>query len=159
ESSTQVLHAPAARLLLQRARLVRPEFAPEPADVAGIARICRLVQGLPLALMLAAAWTELLSFEEIADEIARSLDVLATNQCDVPERQRSIRAVFEGSWRRLPVDEQRVLARLTVFRGFTRYAAQDVAGASLHQLRRLVNTSWITVSAQAHRYEIHELLR
>ncbi len=159
ESGTQVLDAPAARLLLQRARLVRPEFVPEPADVAGITRICRLVQGLPLALTLAAGWAELLSFEEIADEITCSLGFLATNQRDVPERQRSIRAVFEGSWRRLPVDEQRVLARLTVFRGgFTRHAAQDVAGASLHQLRCLVNTSWITVSAQAHRYEIHELL-
>ena len=159
ESGTQVLDAPAARLLLQRARLVRPELAPGPADVAGITRICRLVQGLPLALTLAAGWAELLSFEEIADEIACSLDFLATDQRDVPERQRSMRAVFERSWHRLPVDEQRVFARLTVFRGgFTRHAAQDVAGASLHQLRRLVNTSWITVSAQAHRYEIHELL-
>jgi predicted ATPase/DNA-binding SARP family transcriptional activator len=160
ESGTRMLDAPAAQLLLQRARLVRPIFAVEPADVAGITRICRLVQGLPLALTLAAGWAELLSFEEIADEIDRSLDFLATNQYDVPQRQRSIRAVFERSWSRLQVDEQRILAQLTIFRGgFTRQAAQDVAGASLHQLRRLVNTSWIVVSAQAQRYEIHELLR
>ncbi|HMQ34547.1 MAG TPA: BTAD domain-containing putative transcriptional regulator, partial [Chloroflexaceae bacterium] len=154
------LEAASARLLLQRARLVRPELAPGPADVAAIARICRLVQGMPLALTLAASWAELLSFDEIAGEIGRSLDFLATDQRGVPERQRSVRAVFEGSWRRLPADVQRVFARLTVFHGgFTRRAAEAVAGAGLPALRRLVNSSFITVSDQAQRYEIHELLR
>lgn len=156
----ETLDAPAARLLLQRARLSRPGLAPGPADVAAIARICRLVQGMPLPLTLAASWAELLSFGEIADEIARSLDFLSTEQQDVPERQRSVRAVFEASWGRLPPDAQRVFARLTVFRGgFSRQAAEAVAGATLHTLRRLANASFIALAAGAQRYEIHELLR
>src|SRR5262249_32831495 len=75
------------------------------------------------------------------------------------ERQRSMRAVFERAWHRLPVGEKRIFARLTVFRaGFTRHAAHAVAGASPHQLRPLLNSSWITVSARAHRYASPELL-
>lgn len=159
-SGAETLDAPAAQLLLQRARLARPGLDPGPADVAAIARICRLVQGMPLPLTLAASWAELLSFAEIADEIARSLDFLSTERRDVPERQRSVRAVFDSSWGRLPPDAQRVFARLTVFRGgFSRQAAEAVAGATLHTLRRLVNASFITLAAGAQRYAIHELLR
>jgi predicted ATPase/DNA-binding SARP family transcriptional activator len=155
-----VLDAPAARLFLQQARLVRHDLAPDHAECAAIARLCRLVDGMPLALTLAAGWAELLTFDAIADEIARSLDFLATEQHDVPARQRSVSAVFGGSWQRLPAGDQQILTQLTAFRGgFSRPAAEAVAGADLRALRRLVSNSFITVDARAERYAIHELLR
>jgi len=92
---------PAVRLFLQSARRVESHFAPDGEEMAAVARICRMVGGLPLALELAAAWTPVLSCEEIGLEISRSLDFLATNLHDIPERHRSLRAVFDYSWNRL----------------------------------------------------------
>ena len=66
-----------------------------------VARICRLVEGMPLGIELAAAWTPVLPPAEIADEIERGLDFLSTTARDVPERHRSMRAVFDQSWRLL----------------------------------------------------------
>ena len=149
----------AVQLLLQRAGLVRPDLQPEGHDLVYATRVCQLVQGMPLALVLAAGWLEILSLAEIADEIAQSLDFLETEMRDVPERQRSMRAVFESSWKRLAPQEQRGLAALSVFRGgFRREAAQTVAGAGLPTLRRLANKSLISLNKDG-RYEIHELLR
>ncbi|HSM59080.1 MAG TPA: protein kinase [Candidatus Sulfomarinibacteraceae bacterium] len=149
----------AMQLLLQRARMVRPDLEPGPAELQQMARICRLVQGMPLALVLAAGWLEMLSFEEIADEIAHSLDFLESEARDAPARQRSVRAAFDYSWRQLSPQEQRIFAALSVFRGgFTRTAAQTVVGAGLPALRSLVNKSLVSVNRKG-RYEVHELLR
>ncbi|MCI0399492.1 MAG: protein kinase, partial [Chloroflexi bacterium] len=155
----------APRLFLQHARLVQPNLQLEAEDFRHLVRICRLVQGMPLALVLAAGWLELLSFQEIADEIAQCLDFLESQLRDIPERQRSMRAVFDYSWKRLPAREQQIFARLAVFRGgFTRQAAERVAGATLPALRVLVSKSFLSLSQDNHdtvadRYEIHELLR
>ncbi|HEX6383211.1 MAG TPA: protein kinase, partial [Anaerolineae bacterium] len=158
-TETDVTAYSAVQLLLQRARLVRPDFKAERHDLVHATRICQLVEGMPLALVLAAGWLELLSLEEIAAEIAQSLDFLETEMRDVPERQRSMRAVFASSWARLTEEEQQVFRKLTVFRGgFTRQAAHAVAGATLHSLRALLNKSFITVD-QDGRYGMHELLR
>lgn len=147
------------QLLLQQARLVRPLFRPDASDLHHAARIARLVQGMPLAIVLAAHWLELLSLREIAEEIATSLDFLEAETQDIPERQRSVRAVFDYSWRQLPADARQAFLALSVFRGgFTRYSAQEVTGARLRTLRTLVNKSFMTVSP-AGRYEVHELLR
>lgn len=149
----------AVQLMLEHARLTRPDYALQPTDHASVLRIVRMVQGMPLALVLAAGWLDMLTWREIADEIARSLDFLETERRDMPSRQRSVRAVFDGSWARLPADAQRMFARLTVFRGgFTREAAQVVAGAELRGLRALVNSSFIALDENG-RYQIHELLR
>jgi predicted ATPase len=72
---------------------------------------------MPLALVLAASWLEVLPFRAIADEIARSLDFLETELRDVPERQRSLRAVFESSRNRLPAETQQAFMKLSAFRG------------------------------------------
>ncbi|MDT8306292.1 MAG: NB-ARC domain-containing protein, partial [Anaerolineae bacterium] len=147
------------QLLLQQARLVRPLFRPDGDDLQHAAQIARLVQGMPLAIVLAAHWLELLSLGEIASEIASSLDFLEAETQDLPERQRSVRAVFDYSWRQLPADAQQAFLALSVFRGgFTRAAAQEVTGARLRTLRTLVNKSFIAVTPDG-RYEIHELLR
>jgi predicted ATPase/DNA-binding SARP family transcriptional activator len=160
DAEDETLESGAAQLLLQRARLVRPDLEPGPTEIAAIRQICRMVQGMPLALTLAASWAELLSFAEIGVEIARSLAFLRTDQQDLPERQRSVEAVFVGSWERLPPAAQQTFVRLTVFRGgFTRRAAEAVAGADLPTLRRLLNSSFLTANTATQRYEIHALLR
>lgn len=149
----------AVQLFLQSARRVQPDYTLTGLDLAPIARICRLVQGLPLGIVLAAAWLELLSAEEIAQEISQSLDFLETDMADVPERQRSIRAVFDYSWRLLTPEEQTIFPRLSVFRGgFSREAAQAITGASLRTLLALVNKSLLHRTPEG-RFEIHELLR
>jgi hypothetical protein len=152
------------RLFVQSARRVQAGFVLDETNLPAVLRICVLVQGMPLGLELAAAWTEMLTPAEIAGEIEKSVDFLAVDWPDAPTRQRSIRAVFDWSWQLLQPDEQQVLRQLAIFRGgFTREAAQQVAGASLRVLTSLVQKSLIRRSDTAlpmpGRYDFHELLR
>jgi predicted ATPase/DNA-binding NarL/FixJ family response regulator len=146
------------RLFVERARRVGRDFDPA-AHWQTISRICRLVEGSPLAVELAATWIRTLTPEEIAAEIERSLDFLSTNVRNVPERHRSVRAVFEESWRLLDNDaERRALARLSVFRGsFDRKAAEAVAGATLPVLTGLIEKSLVR-PLQDGRYQLHVLV-
>ncbi|HEX9840678.1 MAG TPA: NB-ARC domain-containing protein [Anaerolineales bacterium] len=120
----------AAALFVQRAKQTKMDFIPTRDDYSSIKRICQLVEGLPLALELAATWVRMLSVKEIAHEIERNIDFLTTTGRDVPQRHRSIRAVFEYSWNLLTEEERRILRQLAVFRrGFTRdqlYIADEV---------------------------------
>src|SRR5262245_167678 len=148
----------AARLFQQRARQAQAGYTLSADDNPSVVRICQLVGGAPLGIELAAAWMRTLSCQEIADEIQRNLDFLATRARDVPERHRSIRAVFEQSWSLLSAEEQRVLRRVAVFRGgFTRAAAEEVGSASLALLSALVAKSLLRRTAQG-RYDLHEVL-
>lgn len=155
----------AVALFLQRARRVRNNFAPTSDDLALIERICRLVDGLPLGIELAAAWVHLLSCAEIATEIERNLDFLATPARNVPERHRTMRAVFDHSWALLTPIEQQTLRRLAVFRGgFSRTMAETVADATLPQLASLVDKSLLHRSQEeapnrGGRFELHERVR
>jgi predicted ATPase/class 3 adenylate cyclase len=156
----QALSSSCAQLFVHGALQVQPHFELEGSEVVPLARICRLVEGTPLALLLSAGWMDMLSLAEIADEVESSLDFLETELQDAPDRQRSIKAVFEGSWGRLGEPEQQLFIRLSVFRGgFTREAAQEVAGASIKSLARLADKSFIRRDPETARYEIHELLR
>jgi predicted ATPase/DNA-binding XRE family transcriptional regulator len=124
-----------------------------------VVHICRILEGLPLGIELAAAWAGLLSFEEIAREIERNLDFLTVSTRDLPERHRSIRAVFDHSWKMLTVDEQQVMCQLSIFQGgFQRQAAEQVAGASLSTLSILLNRTLLR-RATIDRYDLHELVR
>lgn len=128
-------------------------------DLRATGRICRAVQGIPLALELAASWSRLLSLKDIAAEIERDIGLLATTQRDFPERHRSMRAVFDQSCGYLTPDERDAFSRLSVFRGgFRREAAQFVAGMTLEKLASLADKSLIRPSANG-RYTMHELLR
>ena len=150
----------AVALFVQRARSLRPDFVPEEDDLSVVAQICRLVDGMPLAIELAAGWVDTLGLPDIAAEIAHSLDLLATELRDVPARQRSMRAVFDASWRRLGAGDQPVFARQAVFRGGgTRRAVQAVTRATLLQLHTLVGASLLQYDAERDRYTVHELLR
>jgi len=149
----------AVQLFLQCARQSWANFAPATEDLSWIARICQLVEGLPLGIELAATWVQMLTCREIAEEIERNLAFLASPLRDTPPRHRSLRAVFEHSWQLLSVAEQQALATLTSFRGgFRKEAAQAVAGASLLQLAQLMHKSLLRREANG-RYTLHELLR
>jgi predicted ATPase len=117
------------------------------------------VEGMPLAIELAAAWTKTISCTEIAQEIQRNLDFLASNVRNLPERHRSMQAIFEQSSGLLTAQERLVFQRLSVFRGgFKRRAAEQVVGASLALLSALVNKSLLQWDSEG-RYQLHELLR
>jgi len=151
----------AAGLFFQRAKQAKIDFTVTTSDLPSITRICQLVEGLPLGLELAATWVRMMSLDEIAQEIEHSKDFLTTTVRDVPQRHRSIRAVFDHSWELLTNDEQRILRQLAVFSGgFTREAAEHVAGATLSQLSALVDKSLLRyTSAHAGWYDFHELIR
>ncbi len=135
------------------ARRLRPDFVLRTEDVDSLLRICRLVEGMPLAVELAAAWVDSLTLTGIAAELRNSLDILDSDLADLPERHRSIRTIFDATWRRLEPNEQEVFMRLSVFRGgLTREAALQVAGATLPMLARLIGNPWgagMTLSALA----------
>ncbi len=148
-----------ADLFIQSAARLQPGFAPDHLQGEAIRRICSLLDGLPLAIELAAAWTPLLSCTEIAREIQSGLDFLAGALNDVPERHASMRAVFDHSWNLLPPEEQSIFRKLSVFRGgFQREAAEQVAGATLPHLRSLLDKSLIK-HTPLERYDMHELAR
>ncbi len=156
----------AVALFVERAQHGLSDFVLDMHNKATIARICQLVDGMPLGIELAAAWVRVLTCDEIADEMARSLDFLVRADRDVAPRHHSMRAVFDSSWRLLSPEEQRVAARLSVLRGdFDRVAAQAIAGATLPHLAALVDKSFVRVAGQEagvsspQRYNIHELLR
>jgi predicted ATPase/DNA-binding CsgD family transcriptional regulator len=148
----------AAQLFVERARQARGDFAVD-RERAHVIRICRMVEGLPLAIELAAARVRSMSCAQIAEEIQRSMGFLSTALRNVPERHRDMYAVFEPSWDRLTPAEREIFVRLSVFRGgFEREAAEQVAGATLPVLDGLVDKSLLRVTPTG-RYEIHELVR
>jgi predicted ATPase/DNA-binding SARP family transcriptional activator len=149
----------ALRLFEQCAKRIQPMFQVSKDNYADIAQICQHVQGMPLAIELAASWLEVLSPAEINREIARSLDFLESSRRDLPDRQRSIRAVFDSSWTLLDRQTRPIVKALSIFRtSFTREAAQAVSGASPKVLLELTNQSWLQRLSDG-RYQIHELLR
>jgi tetratricopeptide (TPR) repeat protein len=102
---------------------------------------------------------DMLSPEEIAAEIHESLDFLEVDQHDVPERHKSVRAVFDYTWKLLSEEERDTLKKVTVFRGgFTAKAGREIVGASHRLLHRLVNKSLIHRDNDG-RLDLHELLR
>lgn len=157
--SKDATHSNAVELFLQSAHRAQPDFAPTKDDLSAIAQICHLVQGIPLGIILAATWVELLTPVEIATEIRQNLDFLETDLRDLPERQQSLRAVFNYSWQLLSQREREIFQALSVFRGsFTRQAAQEVTGASLKDLMAFSHKSLLNQVSVGH-YELHQLLR
>ncbi len=153
------LKTDAMQLFIQSAHRVRPDYELTGDDLDVIARVCRLVGGMPLGIELATSWMDTLSLPQIADEIQRDIDILETEMRDMPERHRSIRATFNYSWSRLNDDERTAFMGMTVFRGgFTAEAAEAVAGANARLLRKLVNKALLYLTPD-NRYELHELLR
>ena len=121
--------SPAVALFVDRARAVRPGFALTEGNAAAVAEICRRLEGLPLAIELAAARTRLLDPGALLGRLARSLDALGTGAVDMPERQRTLRATVEWSVGLLEDAERSLLEVAAVFvDGWTVEAAAQVAG-------------------------------
>jgi predicted ATPase/class 3 adenylate cyclase len=153
-------HQDGVHLFLDAAMRADAGFTLESDARDPLERILRLVDGMPLGILLAAAWVDTLRVDEIANEIEKSLDFLETETGDTPDRHRSMRAVFDYSWSLLGEEERRIFAALSVFRGgFAREAADEIAGASLRSLANLVSKSLIVSDRDSGRYHVHELLR
>jgi predicted ATPase/class 3 adenylate cyclase len=126
----------AAALFTQRARQLEPYFEPN----AAVHQIAERLDGLPLALELAAARVKVLTPDQILERLGRSLDLLTSGAHDAPERHRTLRGTVEWSYRLLTTDEQRLFARLAVFaEGFELEAAEAVCSAELDVLQSLVD--------------------
>ncbi len=146
-------------LFIEVAGMMRPNIEITEEEHENIQKIVELVGGLPLALVLAATWIDTLSVLEIAEEIEHKLDFLSAEMGDMPERQRSIHAVIDPTWKRLNDNEQEAFMKASVFRGgFTRELFQQVTGGSIRTLQTLLSRSLIA-HGYGRRYTMHPLLR
>ncbi len=148
----------AVQLFYQRARQADRRFS-STADAPAVAHICRLVEGMPLAVELAAAWVAEHSCAAIAAQLEQNLDLLSSTLRNVPERQRSVRATFEHSWQLLSTAERGAFARLSVFcGGFDARAAAQAADVSAPLLDALADKSLLRRETSG-RVQVHALLR
>lgn len=163
--AAEFLDFSAVRLFQHIASRQRPDFDLTVDNARAVGRITHLVEGMPLAIELAASWVRTLSCEQIAEEISHNLDFLSSQVRDLPPRHRQLRAVFDQSWRLLSPREQHIYPQLAIFpAGFDRAAAEAVAGATLADLASLVDKSLLRVAYRGStsgeaRYELHDLLQ
>ncbi len=149
----------AVALFVEAAQRVDPDFELTADNRAPVGEICRLLEGMPLGVLLASIWIDMYSLDEIAGEIRRNLDFLNVGWVDVPERQRSLRATFEYSWEMLVERERELISGLAVFRGrINRVAAEAVVGARGPELLKLVDKTMLGV-VEAGQYQMHDLIR
>ena len=159
DDAADLAGAPSVQLFLERAARHGSGWAPRASEAADVARLCRLLDGLPLGIELAAHWVGHYTPAEIAAAVQADLDFLADRASDRPDRHRSLRAVFHYTWRLLEAEAREGLARLSVFRGtFDRAAAQEGAAVGVATLAALVDASLLRQLAPG-RYDLHELLR
>jgi predicted ATPase/class 3 adenylate cyclase len=124
-----LMASPAVALFVDRARAVRPDFALTEGNASVVVELCRRLEGLPLAVELAAARTRLLDPDALLGRLARSLDALGTGAVDLPERQRTLRATVAWSVGLLEEAERSLLETMAIFvDGWTVQAAAQVAG-------------------------------
>jgi predicted ATPase/DNA-binding SARP family transcriptional activator len=132
----------AVELFVARARAVSPAFSLTAANAQVVAAICVALDGLPLAIELAAARTPELAPEAILERLGSRLELLTSGPRDVPARQRTLRATLDWSFDLLDAEEQRLLAELAVFSGgATLESAGAVCGADLDRLDALIDKS------------------
>jgi predicted ATPase len=144
------------QLFLHYMHRLRPGFRPTTADEAAIICICQLLEGMPLAIELAATWTRTLSFSAIVDAIESNPDFLASSMHDIPERHHSLRTVFDHSWQLLSPRQREILQHMaTLSGGFTPPDAAALVGATLAELAELVDRSWLFTDADG-LFHMHE---
>lgn len=150
-------------LFTDRARTARPDFALTANNAQTIATLCKKLEGMPLAIEMAAAWTKTLSPVKILERLERQLDMLVSRRRDLPVRHQSLRATIEWSYDLLEPDLRRFLASLSVFRGgWHLEAAETICGEeALHALSALQEQSLIVVLERDDetRYRLLEPLR
>lgn len=159
EAAEHIEHYAAVQLFLHNAHHTNPDFVLTDQDRPFVARICRLLEGMPLGLELAAAWVRMFSCQSIATWIDENLVFLMANQPEVPARHFSLSAIIESFWNLLGPRERSVLRQMAIFRGgFRLEAARQVVGASPFFLDALVAKAFLHWTHQG-RYAMHELLR
>lgn len=156
---------PAVALFLERTRQARPDFRLTPENAEAVVQICRRLDGLPLALELAAARLRMLEPRALAERLEHALDVLTTGARDLPRRQRTLRATIDWSHSMLEPSEQRLFRCLAVFAGGWTYEAveavcyEDRAAPSLDELESLVDKALVQRQDGADRFVLLETIR
>ena len=162
----------AESLFIQQAQLIDHHFlsaitdspAKRPSEsarqtLAQVARICQLINGIPLAIEMAANWISLFDCKTIVAELESGNELLQSQQRNTPSRHQSMQVVFDYSWQLLNAEDQEILLRLSFFQGsFSYEAARQVGKASLSQVSALMRSSWLW-QTRGKRYQIHELVR
>ncbi|MEM7134154.1 MAG: BTAD domain-containing putative transcriptional regulator [Chloroflexota bacterium] len=162
----------AERLFIQQAQLVDRYFLSAVSDSAiktlsesdrktleQVTRICQLIDGIPLAIEMAASWISLFDCSTIVAELESGNELLQSQQRNTPLRHQSMQVVFDTSWQLLSGDDQEILLRLSFFQGSFSYAAvQQVGKATLIQVSALMGSSWLW-QINDKRYQMHELVR
>ncbi len=116
-SAERLAGVAAVQLFVERAQAVAAQFRLTDENAAAVADICVRLEGIPLAIELAAAWVRVLKVEQIAERLANALAVLSGGKRDTPSRQQTLRAALDWSYALLDEPERRLLERLAVFRG------------------------------------------
>jgi predicted ATPase len=142
DADRSLLDHDAVQLFGHRAKRADVRFQITPDNAPAVAEACRLVDGMPLAIELAASWLRMMPVDEIAREIRAGIDILASSSRNLPERHRSLRAVLDHTWQTTsPEEREAMIARATFHGGFTREADAAVAGSGSATLERLVARS------------------
>lgn len=152
----------AIALFMERALLNQAGFALTASNAADVIEICRRLDGMPLAIELAAAWVHALSPKQIVERLDDQFKLLAGSVRRGPGRQQTLRSAIDWSYDLLPQLERRLLENLTIFTaGFTLEAAERVCstegvtpGAVLHLLSQLINKSLVARDAETDRYRL-----
>jgi predicted ATPase/class 3 adenylate cyclase len=156
-ASTESLGSyPAIALFVERAKLTRGSFELTPENAGAVAAVCRRLDGLPLALELAAARLRLLAPEALLERLDHALQVLTSGARDVPERQQTLRAAIDWSHSLLADAEQRLFRRLAVFAGGCTFADAEAVCANpgetiLDELESLVDKALVQTDGQGDR--------
>ncbi len=149
----------AIQLFTERAKRVWDRFSLVEDETSHMIQICQLVEGMPLALELAATLVRTHTCHQIAADLKQNIELLKTTMGDVPPRHRGLQTVIEGAWQQLISEEQILAQKLSVFRsGFTQEAASFVAETSPYMLAGLADKSFIR-NVGHDRYEMHEVIR
>jgi DNA-binding SARP family transcriptional activator/predicted ATPase len=157
--SPDALEYSAIELFIAAAERSHRGYVPSASNLEMIVRICRLVQGMPLGIILASQWLSMLTPAEILEQIEASLDFLQVDWADLPPRQRSLRATMEYTWRLLGERSREIFSMLSVFQGgFTLEAAVEVAGCSRLEMLAFIEQSLVQKTSPT-RMQIHDLLR
>ena len=164
-SVSQLAEHEAIRLFAERAAAVSPGFALSADNAAAVARLCQMLDGMPLAIELAAARVRALSIEQIAVRLADRFQLLATGDRTAPPRQQTLRAAVDWSYELLTEPEQILLRRLSVFAGWNLEMAEEVcaddaipAGQILDLLVALIDKSLVTLDTELDGHARYRLL-
>jgi len=160
----ELMQSEAVQLLAERAMAVQPHFALRDSNLSAITQICHRLDGIPLALELAAARMAVFSAEEIASRLDDRFRLLTGGSRTALERHQTLRALIDWSYDLLSDDEQRLFRRLSVFAGGWTYQAAEAVFSDLdvlNLLTQLVNKSLVMVDEQIQgtRYSLPETIR